>query len=400
MLKNLAAASLLTCAAMAAVCCTQMNDNGGTAGTKPSTMTPAVKNDPSKTPAGSTSGTPNVAAAVKGLKDAYAGKFLIGTCAEYGGYSDAEAANIKANYNQITPENSMKPDGLHSQEATYTFTRQDNLVQWCTENGIKVHGHTLAWHSQTPGWFFQGGKEAVAEHLHQHINTVVGHYKGKLFSWDVFNEAINDQAGGLNGAENLRRSQWMSTVGPEILTQAFKWARAADPDVKLYYNDYNIEQGASTNSGKHAASLALLKRLKADGAPITGVGIQGHWHLDTKLADVEQAIKNYEELGLKISISELDVTSTGGNSGALGGQGGGTITDAAVKKQAEVFGELFAIFARHSNSIERVTLWGISDTRSWRRGQGALLFDGQMNPKPSYQAVMDVGMGKWTPPAK
>jgi len=334
-----------------------------------------------------------------GLKDAYAGKFLIGCCAEARGYSEAELANIKANYNVITPENSMKPQPTHPSEENYNFGPPDALVQWCLENNIKVHGHTLAWHGQTAPWFFQPGadgqpvtRELAMERLKKHIHSVVGHYKGKLFSWDVVNEAINDR--GNNETENLRNSNWVRLIGPDFLTLAFQWAHEADPDVQLYYNDYNIEQGAVNNTGKHASSMLLLKRLIADGAPINGVGIQGHWHLDTNIADVEKAIEDYESLGLKIAISELAVTASGTNSGALNGGGrGAPISDDSFKKQAEVYAQLFDIFNRHAKSITRVTFWGISDRRSWRSNQSPLLFDAQLKPKPALKAILDVAAG-------
>jgi len=329
------------------------------------------------------------------LKNAYAGMFLVGTACDPGNYSEAEQANIKANYNVITPENCMKPQPIHPSEETYNWTQADNLVKWCEDNKIKVFGHNLCWHSQTGNWFFQGvdgqapTKELVAERLHQHIKTVVGRYKGRLMGWDVVNEAIND---GNGTGENLRgNNNWNRLIGPEYLTMAFKWAHEADPDARLNYNDYNIEQGALQNRGKHAASLALLKRLIKDGAPITGVGIQGHWSLNTNLQEVEKAITDYEELGLKISISELDVTVTGGNSGAFptGGANGPAAND-AFERQAQVYAKLFEIFGRHAKSMERVTLWGISDPRSWKSGQQPLLFDGQMKAKPAYQAILDV----------
>ena len=141
--------------------------------------------------------------------------------------------------------------------------------------------------------------------------------------------------------------------------------------------------------------MLLLKRLIKEGAPITGVGIQGHWHLDTNLADVEKAIENYASLGLKVSITELDVTATGDNSGAFGvNQGDRKIPAENYQKQAEVYKKLFEIFMRHSNVVERVTFWGLSDTRSWRRGQDALLFDGQLNPKPAFKAVIEASKSK------
>lgn len=337
-----------------------------------------------------------------GLKDAYAGKFLIGCAGDVPrGYSDVELAHIKAQYNVITPENCMKPQPTHPSENTYNWTTVDAMIKWCEDNNIKVHAHTLAWHSQTANWFFQPGpdgapvtRELAMERLKSHIMTSAGRYKGKVISWDVVNEAIEDKGDGQT--EALRKSsQWLQKIGPDFITLAFKWAHEADPGAELYYNDYSIDQGASTNSGKHVSSMALLKRLIADGAPIHGVGIQGHWHLDTNIADVEKAIENYESLGLKITISEMDVTATGTNSGALGRNANvGAITPENYQEQAKVYAKLFDIFNRHSKSITRVTLWGISDQRSWRANQKPLLFDAQLQPKAAYQAVLDIGLGK------
>ncbi len=371
----------------------------------------------------------NTTAPQKTLKEAYAGKFLIGAANDLSRISEAESANIIMQYDIITPENCMKPQPIHPAEDTYNFVTADAMVDWCQKNGLKVWGHTLAWHSQSPAWFFQeknpatgetakpetqpatppasniaaiGGRgntgpqasrEVCLERLKNHIMTVVGRYKGRIMGWDVFNEAIAD--GGDGKTENLRTYSWYKAVGPDVLTLAFKWAHEADPNAQLYYNDYNIEQGAVENKGKHASSILLLKRLIAEGAPITGVGIQGHWHLDTNLEDVEKAIENYASLGLKVSITELDVTATGGNSGAFGvSQGDRTIPPENFQKQAEVYKKLFEIFMRHSDVIDRVTFWGLSDTRSWRRGQGALLFDGQLNPKPAFKAVIEASSNK------
>jgi len=333
----------------------------------------------------------------KGLKDVFAGRFLIGTAADLPrGYSEAELANVKLHYDIVTPENSMKPQPTHPSEGSYNFTTPDALVEWSKANGLKVWGHTLLWHSQTANWFFQGpdgqpaSRELALERLKKHIFDVAGHYKGKVIGWDVANESIADN--GDWTTENLRTFSWYKTVGPDVLTYAFKWAHEADPDAILYYNDYNIEQGATKNTGKHASSLILLKRLLAEGAPVHGVGIQGHWHLDTNLADVEKAIENYAALGLKVSITELDVTATGDNSGAFNVRGGDrTIPAENYDKQAEVYKQLFEIFERHKDVIERVTFWGVTDTRSWRRGQDALLFKGDLTPKPAFKAIMEFG---------
>lgn len=383
----------------------------------------------------------------KTLKKAFAGKFLIGAADDLTSNNEAYQQSIRTQYDIVTPENCMKPQPIHPSEDTYNFKTTDAMVEWCEKNKLKVWGHTLGWHSQTPQWFFQekdtaavkaatpaatpvtppanqtatppatgqrpngqrpnaggfGGRnmntgpqasrEVILDRLKNHIMTVVGRYKGRIIGWDVFNESIAD--GGDGSTENLRTYSWYKSVGPDVLTLAFKWAHEADPKAQLYYNDYNIEQGAVENKGKHASSMLLLKRLIAEGAPITGVGIQGHWHLDTNIADVEKAIENYASLGLKVSITELDVTATGDNSGAFGvNQGARTIPAENYQKQAEVYKKLFEIFMRHSKVIDRVTFWGLSDTRSWRRGQDALLFDGQLNPKPAYNAVIEAAKTK------
>jgi endo-1,4-beta-xylanase len=362
----------------------------------------------------------------KTLKQAFAGKFLIGCADDLRANSEAYQANIRTQYDIVTPENCMKPERIHPAEDRYTFETADAMVDWCQKNGLKVWGHTLGWHGQTPPWFFQenptaatanpvtppatdtgrrrrnppgfiagplASKEVVMERLKKHIMTVVGRYKGRITGWDVFNESIAD--GGDGTTENLRTFSWYKAVGPEVLTLAFKWAHEADPKAQLNYNDYNIEQGAVENKGKHASSLLLLKRPIKEGAPITGVGIQGHWHLNTNLADVEKAIENYAALGLRVSITELDVTATGNNSGAMNVNGGDrTIPAENYQKQAEVYKKLFEIFMRHADVIDRVTFWGLSDTRSWRRGQDALLFDGELNPKPAYNAVIEASMTK------
>lgn len=339
--------------------------------------------------------------AIKGLKDAYAGRFLIGAAGDLRGYSDDELANIKTNYDVLTPENCMKPQPTHPSENSYNWRTPDTMVDWCVDNDIKVWGHTLVWHAQTARWFFQPGadgqpvtRELAMARLKDHIMTVVGRYKGRIIGWDVVNEAINDRGAGQT--ENLRDFSWYPLIGPEVLTLAFKWAHEADPNAQLYYNDYGIESGAVENKGKHASSMLLLKRLIAEGAPIHGVGIQGHWHLDTNLADVEKAILNYKSLGLKVSISELDVTATGTNTGAFPTRWDRSVTvsDEAFEKQAEVYAKLFEIFKRHSDTISRVTFWGISDRRSWRSRQRPLVFDDQLQPKPAYQAILDVGMSK------
>jgi len=329
------------------------------------------------------------------IKEACKNHFLIGMAGDLpGGYSGQEMDLVKENFSIVTPENCMKPAPVHPNEDTWRFERPDALVKWCADNSLAVHGHTLVWHAQTNAWFFRDGdKAAVTQRLKDHISTLVGRYKGKIRGWDVVNEALND-GGNTQTAqtENLRNSSWLQTMGPEFLTLAFKFAHEADPDAKLYYNDYGIEGGP-----KHASSMVLLKRLIKDGAPIHGVGIQGHWSTTgVPYAALDKAISDYASLGLKVSITELDLTirgASGGQFGPGGGRFGGRDGPPAspqdLKAQADAYARLFAIFIKHKDVVERVTFWGLSDRRTWRFGQNPLIFDSNNQRKPAYAAIVD-----------
>lgn len=326
------------------------------------------------------------------IKDAYKDSFRIGTAGDFPArYSDDELKLAEEHFNAVTPENCMKPERVHPEEDTWRFEQTDALVGWATENKISVHGHTLVWHAQTRDWFFRDGdRKVVTQRLKDHIDTLVGRYKGKVRSWDVVNEAINDGGDSETAkTENLRNSNWLQTLGPEFLTLAFKFAREADPDAVLYYNDYNIESGP-----KHASSMVLLKRLIDDGAPIDAVGIQGHWRSGrVPFEDIEKAITDYASLGLKVSITELDVTIRGESGGQFGRRGFRNSAPPSVEDlnaQAEDYAKLFAIFKKHEDVIERVTFWGLNDRRTWRWGQHPLLFDANNNPKPAYASIVEL----------
>jgi GH35 family endo-1,4-beta-xylanase len=333
-------------------------------------------------------------ASTPSLKDACKDLFVIGTALDFRSaneFNPTELDLIKSQFNAITPENSMKPGPVHPQENSWNWTQPDALVEFCQANKIKTFGHCLVWHSQTNPWFFQDAdRDRTLARLRDHIHTLVGRFNGKMSGWDVVNEAINDGANA-SGTENLRDSQWHRIVGPDYLTLAFKFAREADASVPLHYNDYNIESGA-----KHQSSLLLLKRLISEGAPITTVGIQGHWSVTNlnaqKLEDIDKAITNYKALKLKVAISELDVTLTGAGGGQLGrGQRGNTAPPEpeALAAQADAYSKLFALFARHRDALDRVTFWGLHDARSWRRGQNPLVFDANSQPKPALRAIIN-----------
>ncbi len=329
------------------------------------------------------------------IKDAFDGSFRIGTAGDFPARYSAQELEVAAqHFNAVTPENCMKPERIHPAENEWLFERSDALVDWAVQSNLSIHGHTLVWHSQTSDWFFAGDdKDVIRQRMKDHILTLVSRYKGKLRSWDVVNEAIND-GGDINTgkSENLRDSKWMQSLGPQFLTLAFQYAHEADPDAILYYNDYNIESGP-----KHASSMVLLKRLIADGAPIHAVGIQGHWRSgQVPFDEIDKAITNYASLGLRVSITELDVTIRGDSGGQLGrGSGRGRTRNSAppstedLELQAQDYVRLFGIFEKHKETIERVTFWGLNDGRTWRWGQHPLLLDANNKPKPAYAALVN-----------
>ncbi len=340
--------------------------------------------------------TPVVEVEIDGvIKDAFAESFLIGMAGDVPArYSEQELNVAAEHFNAVTPENCMKPERIHPEQDQWQFERSDALVKWAEQSEMTVHGHTLVWHAQTPDWFFRGGdRKVITERMKNHINTLVGRYQGKTRSWDVVNEAINDGGTAETGmTENLRDSKWLQSLGPEFLTLAFKFARDADPGAILYYNDYNIESGP-----KHESSMVLLKRLLDEGAPIDAVGIQGHWRTGrVPYEDIDKAISDYASLGLKVSITELDVTIGGASGGQFGrgfgrarNRGATQVTVEDLNEQAEAYAKLFTIFKKHEDVIERVTFWGLNDRRTWRWGQHPLLLDASNNPKPAYAAIVN-----------
>ena len=328
------------------------------------------------------------------IKDAFSESFRIGTAGDFPTrYSEQELEVAVEHFNAVTPENCMKPERIHPAEDDWQFERSDALVDWAMKNNLSVHGHTLVWHAQTDDWFFTGGdKQVIKQRMKDHIHTLVGRYKDRIHSWDVVNEAISDGGNTETGkTENLRSSKWLQTLGPDFLTLAFKFAHEADPDAILYYNDYGIESGA-----KHASSIVLLKRLIHDGVPIHAVGIQGHWRSGrVPFDDIDKAITDYAALGLKVSITELDVTIRGASGGQFGGGFGRRVRNSGppsaedLKAQAEDYAKLFSIFEKHRDVVERVTFWGLNDRRTWRWGQHPLLLDASNNPKPAYAAIVN-----------
>src|SRR5918994_5967864 len=239
------------------------------------------------------------------LKDVFKNDFKIGAALNRRQIfeNDVRGAEIvKTHFNSITPENILKWALVHPERARYDFEAPDRFVKFGEKHGMFIVGHTLVWHNQTPGWVFQDAKgnpldrETLLARLREHVFTVVGRYKGRIHGWDVVNEALNQDG-------SMRQSPWFKIIGEDYLAQAFQFAREADPDAELYYNDYDLELPA-----KRKGAVALISKLKASGVPIRAVGLQNHKLLDWPSIDDEDAtIRAFANLGLKVHITELDV---------------------------------------------------------------------------------------------
>jgi len=352
--------------------------------------------------------TATAAYAPASLKQAFKGKFVIGAAinsAQITGQDQRGVALIDAQFNSISPENVLKWERVHPELGRYDFGLADQYVDFGVEHHMFIVGHTLVWHNQVPLWVFQDDngnlltRDALLARLKDHIDTVVGRYKGKIQSWDVVNEVLNEDG-------TLRQSLWYKIIGPDYIEKAFQFAHEADPEAQLFYNDYNLE-----NDAKLKGAIALVKKLKSEGIPITGVGIQGHDHLDWPSAEQEDvAISAFAALGVKVAITELDMTVLP-NAGAqpsadinlkvqqqaaLNPYSKG-LPDAVQQALAARYAALFGVYAKHSDTVERVTFWGVTDGDSWLNdwpAQGRtnypLLFDRIGQPKPAYDAVLAV----------
>lgn len=324
-----------------------------------------------------------------GLKDLYQQSFTIGAAIPSPRMSAGEIDLLKRNFSSITAENLMKPRYLQPSEGRFEFGAADRFMDFAKNNQLAVHGHTLVWHNQSPDWIFKNGdqpasRERVLERLNQHVSTVVGRYKGRIKTWDVVNEALDD-----DGNDNyLRKSQWFLATGEDFIVEAFKTARAADPDAVLYYNDYDIEK-----PNKREKALRLIRSLKAKNVPLDGIGIQGHWFLDgIDLKNIEAAILAFHAEGLRVSITELDMDVVTEKTGDPFAQ---NFPPSVSLKQAEQYAGLFRLFQKHADKIDRVTFWGLHDGQSWlnhaprKRTNHPLLWARDLSAKPALQAVMN-----------
>ncbi|AUD03646.1 endo-1,4-beta-xylanase [Spirosoma pollinicola] len=336
---------------------------------------------------------------IPSLKDTFKKDFGIGTALNNAQIDERDpqmTAFIARQFNMATPENIMKSALIHPGWDTYDFTMGDKLIDFGRKHNIKINGHTLIWHSQLPP-FIRGIKsqDSIRTFFADHIKTVAGHYSGKVYSWDVVNEALNEDG-------TMRKSVFLQYLGEDFVTEAFRLAQQASPKTELYYNDYNNEQPK-----KRAGCIELVKKIKAAGVRIDGVGIQGHWHVGKiPLQDIEESIIQYAALGVKVMFTELDIEVLPRNfQGADVGQRmvaneqsnpyPTALPDSVQQQLAADYEALFKLFLKHKDKVTRVTFWGVNDANSWLnnwpiRGRTSypLLFDRNNQPKPAFEKVI------------
>jgi endo-1,4-beta-xylanase len=334
------------------------------------------------------------------LKETFKKDFSIGTALNAQQIQEKEpnaARLVPQQFNTVTPENIMKAEVIHPQWDKYNFDLADKLVEYGKKHDIKINAHTLIWHSQLPS-FVRNMKDpdSVRQYFTNHINTVAGRYDGKVYSWDVVNEALNEDG-------TMRKSIFYNKLGEDYIVDAFRLAQKAAPHTQLYYNDYNIEQPK-----KRAGAIALIKKIQAAGVRIDGVGIQGHWHLNNiPLEDIEESIREFGALGIKVMITELDIEvlprnvqgadvnqRTAANPSSNPYVNG--LPDSVQQQLANDYEALFKLFLKHKDKISRITFWGVSDGQSWLNGwpipgrtNYPLLFNREFKPKPAFYKVIE-----------
>jgi endo-1,4-beta-xylanase len=299
------------------------------------------------------------AATTLGAAAAEKGRYF-GTAVSLNRLSDSTYSSIlNREFNSVTAENEMKIDALEPQQNQFNFTTADRLITRANEMGAKVRGHTLAWHSQQPEWMRNMSGTPLRNAMKNHITQVMTHYKGKIDSWDVVNEAFDDGNGG-------RRDSNLQRTGNDWIEDAFKTARAADPAAKLCYNDYNTD---NWSWAKTQGVYNMVKDFKARGVPIDCVGLQSHFNSGSPYpGNYRTTLENFAALGVDVQITELDIEGSGST-------------------QATTYGNVVkdCLAVARCNGI---TVWGIRDTDSWRASGTPLLFDGNGNPKAAYNAVL------------
>jgi len=300
---------------------------------------------------------------------------------------------LKKHFNIITLEDEMKPENLAPaiKGGPYTWSAADSMVDLMLKNRMQIHGHVLLWHSQTRAWMKFGTPEEVTENMRNHINTVLDHFRGRVVSWEVVNEAIMDGITDPSDWKNCLRieSGWYRALGPDYIEIAFRIAREADPDITLYYNDYGLNERMKATAVRNMIK-DINDRYRAEGNTrnlIEGVGMQGHYGLWLNIEDVRATLEMFKELGVEISITELDIETHATDSRQWGRNRNSVMSEEQALEQGRMYAELFLLFREYRDYIKRVTFWGLDDKNNWKSIGNPCLFDGDLNPKPAFYAV-------------
>ena len=331
-----------------------------------------------------------------GMKDSYKDYFAIGVAVNQRNVSNPDQiALIKKEFNSITAENDMKPGEIHPKEGVWNWERADKIANFCRENGIKLRGHCLCWHSQFADWMFTDKKgkpvkkEVFYERLREHIHTVVNRYKDIVYAWDVVNEAMADDGRSWPGREQspYRQSRHFQLCGDEFIAKAFQFAREADPNALLFYNDYSC-----VDEGKRERIYNMVKKMKDAGVPIDGIGMQGHYNIYFPSEEqLEKAIVRFKELVNHIHITELDLRMNQEMGGQLQGFSRGEakpMPGYMNTLQTDQYARLFKVFRKHKDVIDNVTFWNLGDKDSWLGvNNHPLPFDENYRPKACYRAI-------------
>jgi endo-1,4-beta-xylanase len=336
------------------------------------------------------------------LKTIYDNYFLIGNIIDGNVFSASEEyfKLLTRHYNIITSAATYPVMLAPSVKGgAYQWEIADQLIDLVRSHNLPIHGHVLAWHEASPAWLTSGTRDEVKANLEQYITAVLTHFKGKMVSWDVVNEAFRDNLSSADAAGDWKKcvrnshgasvtTPWYDILGPDYIELAFRAARAADPGVTLYYNDYGLN-----NQNKAEAVRKMIDdintRYKAEGNKrdlIEGVGMQGHYSLTLNTEEVRKSLEKFSSMGIEIAVSELDISTVGYDRGS-GRDTPMSEKDAAA--QAMLYARLFKLYKEYAKHIKRVTMWGMDDGTSWISAGNPCLFDWKLNAKKAFYAVSD-----------
>ena len=337
-------------------------------------------------------------AQTQGLKDAYKKYFMIGVAVNGRNVTNPEQmALVKQEFNSITAENDMKPQPTEPEEGQFNWEAADRIANFARQNGIKLRGHCLMWHSQIGAWMTKEGttKEQFYQRMKNHIQAVVSRYKDVVYCWDVVNEAMTDDK---NAVDPYRQSAMYKLCGDEFIAKAFQFAREADPKALLFYNDYN-----ECDPVKSQRIFNMVKAMKAAGVPIDGIGMQGHYNIyGPTEQEVDDAITLYKKIVKHIHVTELDIRANEEMGGALQfSRTGANVTDSLKQHLADQYARVFRVFRKHKDVVDCVTFWNLGDRDSWLGAANyPLPFDSEYKPKMAYDYIKDMKDPAWELPKR